>query len=152
MPGPPKKPLELRMLDGSLNVSRHGRPEDIVKFGKPESNIIPDYLGDEGRRIWESHYDLFVRSGVLQKTDLESFGQLCLLHERVKYADDICNEEGWVIENRTGGMSRHPMAIQRDSWVRELIQYKTRFGMFPSNRNDLQVEKPKTGIKVRKRG
>lgn len=151
MPGPPKKPLELRLLDGTLNASRHGNPDDIIKFGKPDDNQTPDYLGEEGVRIWNLHYDLFVSSGVLQQTDVESFGQLCLLHEKVKYADDVCNDEGWVIQSGER-MVRHPMAIQRDSWVRELIQYKSRFGMFPSNRADLvKTSTQSSGVAVRQR-
>jgi len=120
--------------------------------GNQYLSIPPDYLGEEGLRIWHDHYSEMKRVGVLQVTDMESFGQLCLLHEKVKYADDVCNEEGWVLTNDKGNRVRNPMAIQRADWVRELIQYKTRFGMFPSCRADLQVEKPKTGIKVRKRG
>lgn len=150
--GPKQRPIEVQMANGTYRKDRHGDIKETVKFNTVGEAIPPDYLGEEGLRIWHDHYSEMKRVGVLQVTDIESFGQLCLLHEKVKYADDVCNEEGWVLTNDKGNRVRNPMAIQRADWVRELIQYKTRFGMFPSCRADLQVEKPKTGIKVRKRG
>ncbi len=148
--GPKQKPIEILKQNGTYRPSRHGA--DIVQFTTVDEATPPEYLGEEGLRIWNIHYGELKKAGVLQVTDMESFGQLCLLHEKVKYADDICNEEGWVLTNDKGNRTRNPMAIQRADWVRELIQYKTRFGMFPSCRADLDTKSTRSsGVAVRQR-
>ena len=152
MPGPPKKPLELRILDGSLNTTLHGRPEDVVKFSSPGKDTHPpDYLNEYGIQFWNQHYPELTKICVLQSTDLDSFAYLCWLVQKVRWADDECERNGWVEESEKGTTRRPALAVQRADWVRELIQFKTRFGMFPSHRNELTVNKAKTGIKVRKR-
>ncbi len=153
MPGPPKKPLELRILDGSLNTTVHGKPEDVVKFSAPSKGTTPpDYLDDYGVGFWNAHYRELVQTGVLQSTDLDSFAYLCWLVQKVRWADEQCERMDWVEESDKGSTRRPALAVQRADWVRELIQFKTRFGMFPSHRNELTINKPKTGIKTRQRG
>jgi P27 family predicted phage terminase small subunit len=149
--GPTAKSIELQIAQGTYRKDRHGNPEDIVKFSKPEGIDPPDYLNDEGIRIWNNHYQEFVELGVIQSSDVESFGYLCLLHQLIKYADDECGKIGWVETNENGATRRPALAVQRADWMRELIQFKSRFGMFPNCRNELQADKKKPVVSSRQR-
>ena len=152
MPGPPKKPIELRLLDGTLNPTIHGKPEDMIKFSKAGDDVTPpDYLTDSGIEFWNAHYPELTSAGVMQSTDLDSFGYLCWLVQKVYWADSECEKIGWVETSESGTTRRPALAVQRADWVRELIQFKTRFGLFPSHRNELQSSKKKQVVSSRQR-
>ena len=76
--GPGAKPFEIRLAEGSVNVTTHGRKTDHVRFSKPEEMEPPDTLGEYGKAFWNLYYSEFVEKGVIQNTDVDSFETLCI--------------------------------------------------------------------------
>lgn len=136
--GAPPKPIGLRKLEGTFRRDRHG--SDVEPDSLPLGVEAPKNLGWEGQRIWTTYRDMFIRYGVLTELDSEAFFRLCKTFDYVQEIEELISKEGWTRETQRGP-ARHPLAAQRDSFIKEQFTLMGRFGMTPSDRGGIEIKK-----------
>lgn len=119
--GPNQKPMALKKLEGhprTLRKSNHNQPEPYGVFGD-----APEYLGEHATDFWNDHVPALNVMGMLSVTDRPAFIQLCMLAEVIilKY-----REEGKIAASTT---------------IASYKGFLVQFGMTPSSRNSVSVEK-----------
>jgi P27 family predicted phage terminase small subunit len=135
--GRPRKPTELKKLDGSFRYDRENQPP--LPGEAPEFPTIPDYLGKYGLEFYEEYYHQLRELKVLKSTDLDSFFYLCHIREQLRICDDTIAKEGVTVETERGNFTRHPSAVHRDRIAPEYFKLLTHFGLTPSSRSGLNV-------------
>lgn len=86
MAGPPKTPLELKVLAGTDRPDRDGKVDAVgpePEFEKvAELPNAPQWLNADGAGMWKMLGGQLVRCGVMQSPDLYAFQQLCYAWQR----------------------------------------------------------------------
>ena len=125
MRGRPRTPTALKIVRG--NPGKRPLPEN-----EPKPTVgakVPDWLTVGGRKEWKRLAPMLERNGVLTEMDAESLGELC---EAKAILKQQLQEEGrWSTE----------------LW-RAIQAMEARFGLSPSDRARLAVERPKTKSKL----
>lgn len=157
-PGPPKQPTQLRILKGNpgrrpIN-DKEPKPEPRKRLPPP-----PAQLGVDGRREWRRISKILRDLKLLNDADRTAMHAYCDAYQRWYRAnreyDRIERENigrGLWVQNKTGGLSAHPVVATRDKLSAELRRYLNEFGLTPSARTGLSVSTPEeTSEQVRDR-
>jgi phage terminase small subunit len=134
MAGRPPKPTALKLLQG--NPGR--RPLNTQEPKPPPGAEMPEaLLGDPvAVKNWKTYAPKLTALGILTEVDARAFGRLCRL---------------WAEEDGRTKMLDPETGLRLPSDPRllaEIRQLEERFGMNPSSRVKLKVEKPKPQSKL----
>ncbi len=138
--GRPRKPTNLKILDGSYRPDKDGDPDLIPQPKRVASIQPPNDLGVDGTKYWNDNYDELSRLGLLTVVDLPQFLELCVLVDKAKHCEQVMADEGAWYHTDKGNILRHPASLQRDKYVAEKMALIRQFGMTPSSRNTLQIK------------
>ncbi len=137
--GRKQPPAAILKQQGKFRKDRHA--DDLIDPKAETSKPAPDTLGDEGKRIWNTYRDMFIQNGVLTEMDNEAFYLLCETFDNVEFCRQELTKEGvnyMAITQR--GVARHPLANQRDAFVKEQFKLLSLFGMAPSERGGIHIK------------
>lgn len=142
--GRKKKPTGLHIAEGTFRSDRHGDPaEEIQTDGEP---IPDDDLPPMGKKLWDQIVPLLVSQNVVGVLDSANLNLLCR-----QYA------KGMAWDKKILSRKRLDKNMMRDERISSMIwndfnRVAARFGLSPSDRASLRIEKPKpTGIPKRNR-
>ena len=156
MPGAPRKPTKIKLLEGTYREDRHGKLEDEPN---PETEIpdIPKTLNGEAKKEWLRITPLLEELGMISKINMSSLANYCKLWGRWLKAEKMIDKEGEVImvvfDQRRGKMGSPkddkpgdeiPMKIycsaKKNPWVdislkcvQECRKLATEFGLTPAS-------------------
>lgn len=144
--GPAPKPTSLRLLHGDRK-DRINTKEPVPAAGSVKP---PVKLSRGGRRKWDRKAPDLIDKGVLTPWDVDDFAVWCEAAERWRVAERHLQREGEVIEepvfSRNGDLVGHRM--KRNPWLDvwkqasdTMQRYGARFGMNPSDRQSLEVDR-----------
>lgn len=145
--GRPPKPTALKEAEGNRG-KRALNTEEPTPFG--ELPNIPTWLPTKARAWWRANAAKLNRIGLLTECDGDAFALLCLLcHEiatdskifHAKNEDD--REERILTSPATGAKYLNPRLIARSMALKELRALLSQFGMTPSSRASIRIDKPK---------
>lgn len=149
--GPRREPTVMKLAKGTYRADRQGNPVDelqtIVLSKVPPA---PGSLGEKGREVWQRVGPLLCDSGVLHCGDLEAFAMYCHAHDEYEKCNKTLAADGEYHTGPTGKISPHPALHQRLRWVEVMRRFQSEFGLTPSARNNVRVEK-KAEAKVKPR-
>jgi P27 family predicted phage terminase small subunit len=140
--GPPKTPTAIRAARGTLRVHRDDEPQPPVG-----GVSMPSHLGDMAADRWRELLPMLQAVRVMTQADIEALARYCDTYEwwlatraKLKKEGDtypILNDKGEVkyIAQRPEVSIAHKLAQQ-------LRQLEQDFGLNPSARASLHVEKP----------
>jgi P27 family predicted phage terminase small subunit len=140
--GPPKTPTAMRAARGTLRVHRADEPQPPIG-----GVVMPGHLGEVAAARWRELLPMLQAVRVMTQADIESLARYCDTYEwwlatraKLKKEGDtypILNDGGEVkyIAQRPEVSIAHKLAQQ-------LRQLEQDFGLNPSARASLHVEKP----------
>ena len=140
MPGPPRKPHRLRVLEGGGGARGRGKHRPLTPDHPAPSTKLPCPRGFTAdlRAEWRRHVawlrELKLESGVDAAMLEGAVRMLC----RARQADrELAKAQRLTITSDANGSVRHPaVSISRECW-RDYAQFAARFGLSPADRAKL---------------
>ena len=150
MPGRPPKPTALKVLTGADQV--HKERLNAAEPVPPAGDLVrPTWLLPRARKHWDRLLFAIRSMNVGTPVDADSLGALCnALQEYIDSTKEITKHGLVVVEHRydkvgnvVGDTYKANPAVQAraDSWRRMNLMMQ-QFGLTPSSRAKLKVEKP----------
>jgi P27 family predicted phage terminase small subunit len=144
MPGRPRKPKELKVIQGTFRKTREpkARPDFSGKVPNP-----PMWLNAAARREWRRVVKEFAKLDMLKGIDFAELAAYCgAFADMAQLSKDI-EKEGVVSPTINGGVQRNPKTTLLKE-AREFIHKSCQqFGMTPSSRSRVDLSPP-AGAKV----
>jgi len=138
--GPGKEPTKLRLLKG--NPGKRALPRNEPEPPPLPTINPPEYLSQAGRVVWERNAPVLIALNILTQADADTFATLCEAlaehHEATKKIED----EGFTTRSDKGNLLQSPWVGIRHRAADVIAKYASRFGMTPSDRVALAIEKP----------
>ena len=140
MAGRPRKPAQLKIIQGTFHKSRN--PESEARFSALDKlPPAPKMLNRHGKRLWAYGEEL-VSAGVITKPDIIAFELCCDVYGRyMALRDHIAKSLIKNIQGQQGGRSAAAQQMNADLSACEKLM--AQFGMTPSSRNRFGVSKKK---------
>ena len=141
MKGRPRKPAQLKIIQGTFQPSRNpvSEPEFLPLTEIPEP---PKAMNKYGKELWEKLGRELIVTGVMTTPDLIAFEMLCSTFGRYKiYEDYIAKSPLTNIDGKHGGRSAQSQQMNAD--LSMCIKLMQQFGLTPSDRNRLGISPKK---------
>lgn len=135
MSGPPRKPIEQKVLEGTFRKDR--APDNIpnTNYGIPEA---PSYLSDDEKKIWNLLAPVINNMGVLADSDQLALAALCDATATWKKCITFFKTNEVYYESNSA-LRVHPMfRIKENSW-KTMLQLLDRFGLNPAYRSKIEA-------------
>lgn len=135
------KPDVLKIAQGTYRAKRSGNPKDKVDVkGAPKK---PHFENPYADALWDETVKELVELGVATKIDAPLLRTMCELWGLYRMAYEIAEKDPTDKDAR----------IAVVSYVAKFEQVAARFGLNPSDRGRIKIEKPKQSVtQARKRG
>jgi phage terminase small subunit len=119
----PRKPTELKRMQGTLRKSRQNPNEPTPIRGRPDP---PDSLTPEARAVWPGLCDILDGIGVLTRADVFALHGLAEAYADMVEARQLCQD----------GQRGHGRYSDAD---RRFLAYLRVFGLTPADRSKVSV-------------
>ena len=144
MPGPPRTPTALRIVEGTRDVTAHrtiNTLEPKPRKGRPKRPSL--IKADEEAKV---HYadlaKLATGMNVLTVADGHALGKLAYLEARFNELADVVRKAGFLVENpRTGNVRINPLMTQMSDLLSHITRLYREFGFTPAARPNVQATK-----------
>lgn len=156
--GRPRKPLELKLADGTYRRDRDGLPSTSADAAQVPLPKPPTSLKKHGKLAWKRLGETFIALKLLTHNDYETFGLICETFDFEAELDkEISKLSSMFISNAKGDIVAHPAVRLRRECLRDRVKLMRLFGMSPSDRastmKDLNPDAiVKKTVATRKRG
>ena len=139
-PGTKPKPTSLKLLHGENRTERLNLNEP-----KPESTPprCPSWLNKDAKAEWRRISKELDVLGLLTRVDLAALAAYCDCFSRFKQASLKLQEEGMVIKAPSGYPVQSPHLSILNKALSDMKSYLVEFGMTPSSRTRISVDKEK---------
>ena len=153
----PRKPRELKVLQGTFRKDRNPVNEPRVNPPPKDKMGCPSTLNKWGKKFWKDHIDTLTNSKILTAADLPSFEMLCQAWGAFKQAeydighDEVTGEKRTMVQYREAreySRRKMPEMIELGENRTLFSQLSQQFGMTPVARNriDIPVQKEEDTI------
>ena len=135
--GRPAKPTALKVL--------HGDRRDRINTQEPApmAGVVepPGWLDDPAQRYWRRLAPDLADKGVLTAWDAEAFAVWCDAAARHAEAAQQVHREGLIVPGAAGGVVKNPACQLVRDYAQIMSVQAARFGLTPSDRSQLKVER-----------
>ena len=141
MAGRPRKPAQLKIVQGTFQKSRNpeNEPEFTALGAIPKP---PKTLSKHGKALWKKLMPELAQSGVVTNADLPAFEMLCGCYGRWALIREHLEQDVLQnLKNEFGG--RAAAAVQMNAEFAMCVKLMAQFGLTPSDRNRLGLSKKK---------
>lgn len=141
-PGPRPIPTKLKKLTG--NPGKRPLPKnEPVPNQATRLPPAPAHLTDMGKKEWQRAGKLLHNLGLLTDIDLTALAGYCSTYAQWVDAQEHINKHGVLIKAPSGYPVQSPYLGIANRAMVEMRKWLVEFGMTPSSRTRIQVEKPK---------
>jgi P27 family predicted phage terminase small subunit len=140
-----KTPTSVLEQRGSWRAKLPNRQNEIEVPALPKPPKPPAWLKTTAKPHWVRISKMLHARGLLAEIDTMALGLLC--DRLADYLDlrERIEQDGWTTYNAEGGEATHPNVRAHSMAIKDVIQLAKLFGMTPTERAGLVVEKPNTG-------
>ena len=142
MAGRRPKPTKLKLLQG--NPGKRKIPDD-----EPEPEVCvpdpPEHLSEAAREHWQQVATELADAGILTRIDRDALGLYCEAYARWVHANQQIQQFGPLVKAPSGYPMQSPFLAIANKAFDQMRAMLTEFGMTPSSRTKVRVERPDTG-------
>ena len=140
------KPTAVKEIEGTFekNPQRRNEREPVAPDGAPD---CPDYLCDLAKIEWWYMCNVLDEMGLLSRADRAALEIYCQTFAQWREACQMVAKEGAVVQMQTKAgiiTKRNPFDIIRERNAATCARLLAEFGLTPSSRSRVQVEKKAT--------
>ena len=144
MPGPPKKPTKMKILEGNPGGKRI--PKDELE-PRPSMPDAPAHLDDDGKSEWYRICEGLHYMGILSEDDRNALAAYCssysLWAQSWRAIKGMQKEgvlgSGLMIKTTNGNMIQNPLVGTANSAARDMVKYAAEFGLTPAARAKISM-------------
>jgi len=138
MPGPPRKPTKLKLIEGNPGKQKlHREPQPDLG-----STPCPSHLPPLGKKMWKHLVQHLDALNLLAKLDSTILEGICVAYARAVEADTILSRDGLTFQSGDNYRQQRPeVAISHNCW-RRVKEFATEYGMTPASRGKLSSGSP----------
>ena len=136
--GRTRQPTELLKLTGNERAIKRAKREPKPK---PERPACPVSLSSTERRIFNATVEKIESLGLIANTDGAAIGRYAIALARFNRVKKYCDANGLVYESGSG-RRRAPESVILNETEQTLLKLEREFGLTPSGRAGLQIERP----------
>ena len=144
--GPPKTPLKILKNRKSWRGKKNASPPEPIDKKPP----CPAWLTLNAKRHWMSIAGQLRKMGVLTLVDGDALANYCQAWARWRQAEESITKHGMLLDVLDGDGVRR-LEKPFGEFVAILGRLQREFGLTPSARASLTIEKPKTGTDGKER-
>lgn len=133
MPGPAKKPEELRKLDGYPDKKPPGK-KPVQAKGAPTP---PEWLNEYALKIWDD-VTRSMPPGFYAAADVVALAGYCQASAMIKDAAENINKNGITIE-KANGQTKNPACTVLSESLAKITTLGTRLGLDPAARQSIGI-------------
>lgn len=141
MAGRRPKPTKLKLLQGNPGKRKISENEPEPEICVPDP---PDHLSDAAREHWEQVACELAEAGILTRIDRDALGLYCEAYARWVHANEQIQKFGPLVKAPSGYPMQSPFLAIANKAFDQMRAMLTEFGMTPSSRTKVQVERPDT--------
>lgn len=136
MPGPPKKPQELKELDGDIHKERWNR-----NAPKPEKGIppCPAHLKGAAKTEWRRIVPELDKLGLLTQIDRAALAAYCEAYREWSEACKLMEGKSPIIRTEAGNIIQNPLVGIKHKAAEHMHKFLIEFGMTPASRTRISV-------------
>lgn len=136
--GPAPAPTALKIMRGNpgKRALNHSEPQPGEFTSDP-----PPHLDDEAVAEWKRLVPILQRMKVLTEADYIALATLCQAYSTMSQAQKQLRESGLLYKTRTGHVSQSPLLSIVNQNAEIVMRHLREFGMTPSSRSRLSVDK-----------
>ena len=141
MSGPPKKPTNLKLIQGTFRKDRAAPNE-----AQPESAIppVPAHISDEAKVEWERISQELLQLGLLSRIDRAALAAYCESWSDWVDASRACStsegKDRKVIKTQSGNYIENPYYTIKKRSMEIMHKFLTEFGMTPAARTRINAK------------
>ncbi len=136
MPGPPRKPTRIRILEGNASKRPLPSAEPKPTEGTPTR---PEWVAPEAKREWRRIVPELRRLGLLTLVDRAALVGYCQQWGRYVQAEKILTEKGLTFETENGYVMQRPEVAIATKALQLVKAFCTEFGLTPAARARLSA-------------
>lgn len=137
--GPKAIPTRILKIRGSRRA--RGRKDDVPASGQP---IRPVWLVGEAKRKWDMLAPQLGDMGLLAACDRDLLALYCETYNEYLAARKMTKKaKSFLIKTPSGRIARNPLLLIRDDAAERLRKLASEFGMSPSSRSGLTINRQK---------
>ncbi len=142
MRGRKTKPTVLKELEDNPGKRALNKKEP-----KPEVMVPsrPNHLTGVARQEWNRVTKELIKLKLISNIDRAALAAYCTAYKDYVRAENELKKEGHVIFTEKGGAYQNPWVGIKNSAIEKMIKIGVEFGLTPSSRVRLQVDKPNEG-------
>ncbi len=138
--GRPRKPTEIKVLQGTYRRDRDGPlPADLPQLDGEIAT--PDFPDPAALEMWNTHIQQLIDARVVKPTDVPLAISMCELWGLYRSSYEAARKSPTDQDTR----------VALCSYWTKFEQASARFGMNPSDRSRLRLDKPAQGVRSRRR-
>lgn len=142
MPGPPRKPTAIKILEGNRSHRPLPDREPTPLVGEPE---MPRHLTAPARREWRRLVPLLLSMRVLSESDGVALGILCQAYATLIEATSLMEKStakghsGLLMKTASGYVQQSPLLSIINAQAEIVNRQLQQFGMTPASRTRIQT-------------
>lgn len=139
MSGRPPKPTAIKRLSGNPGKRPLNDREPKFRQAIPR---VPRHLNREARAEWKRVVYELHGAGLLTRIDRAALAAYCQAWSTWVLASKQVEDEGITLTTEKGYVYPHPAVGVRERAMEQMRRFMVEFGMTPSSRSRVKVEKP----------
>ncbi len=147
MPGPPKKPTPLKLVEGTYREDRIAKHEPRPKVAIPKP---PKHLNAVALEEWERIVKELADNGLMTNLDRAALVAYCEFWAHYVDASEKLAKKGMVIVTAAGNVVENPHFSIKKRAAELMHKFLIEFGMTPASRT--RVSAPLSKVKPEKDG
>ena len=126
------KPTAKKLLAG--NPGKRALNKSEPDFELVLNIDCPDWMGDNGRMLWETVAPQLCKERILAATDIQNLEVYCSAYDQFRMAQADIAQNGVTVSGAMGGVIKNPAATALKEATAMMASYGGMLGLDPSSR------------------
>lgn len=138
--GPSPKPTNLKILQGNPGKRQLNKDEPRFPTGA-ELLKPPAYLSKYAKKEWKRIAPLLLKNNLLTEADISMLAAYCQAYHKWIENEKLIRTYGYTTVTDKGNIVQRPEVSIANKSMDEMIKVGKEFGLTPSSRTNLHIEK-----------
>lgn len=140
MPGRPRKPIEIKKLEGTYRKDRDWTSEMPTFDPVLAADPAPEFFDEYEMQEYEFLTRTLIRNNVLKDIDMNLVIMYCLEMGKYMRYSQFCKENGISFMSANGNVRTRPEVSAMNDALMNVLRIATKLGISPTDRSRLKID------------